>query len=54
METYERPAILATYTVGELVEEAAACHHYRGSHTGGPREGRGIGNGPGTRGKRRP
>ena len=46
MQTYEPPAVLATYTVEELTEEAAVRHHYRGSHEGGPREPRGIGNGP--------
>jgi hypothetical protein len=28
MERYERPAILATYSVDELVEEAATCEVY--------------------------
>ena len=34
MKQYERPAILATYTVEELVQEAAVCVVYGG--TGGP------------------
>ncbi len=53
MKHYEPPVVLATYTVEELLEEAAVCHHYRGSHEGGPREWHGIGNGPGTTGKGR-
>ena len=28
MKQYERPEILATYTVEELVEEAAVCQEY--------------------------
>lgn len=28
MKQYERPAILATYTVAELTEEAAVCVTY--------------------------
>jgi hypothetical protein len=53
MEKYERPVVLATYTVEELVEEAAVCHHYMGGHEGGHGRGNGHGNGPGTRGKGR-
>jgi len=34
MKQYERPEILVTYTVKELVEEAAVCVVYGG--TGGP------------------
>ncbi len=30
MEQYERPTILATYTVEELVAEAAVCQTYGG------------------------
>ncbi len=32
MEKYERPAVLVSYTVEELVEEATVCMTY----TGGP------------------
>ena len=28
METYERPAVLASYTIDELTEEAAVCMSY--------------------------
>lgn len=35
MEKYESPAVLATYTVEELTEEAAVCMTYGG----GPRPG---------------
>jgi hypothetical protein len=34
MKQYERPEILVTYTVAELVEESAVCVQYGG--TGGP------------------
>jgi hypothetical protein len=30
MEKYERPEVLATYTVEELVEEATVCMSYGG------------------------
>jgi hypothetical protein len=33
MKQYERPAILATYTVAELVEESAVCVLYGGTGT---------------------
>ncbi len=46
METYERPVVLVTYSVEELVEEAAVCHHYRGGHEGGHGRDNGKGNGP--------
>ena len=35
MKQYERPEILATYTVEELVEEAAVCIVYNGGGSGG-------------------
>jgi hypothetical protein len=31
MKEYERPEILATYTVAELVEESAVCVQYGGT-----------------------
>ena len=34
MEKYERPAVLATYTVEELVEEATVCMQYGGPGPG--------------------
>ena len=34
MKQYERPEILVTYTVEELVEEAAVCVVYDGSGNG--------------------
>ena len=43
MKQYERPEILATYTVEELVQEAAVCVVYGG--TGGPGGGGGGGGG---------
>jgi len=40
MKNYERPQILATYSIEELMQEAAVCHHYswhsRGGGNGGP------------------
>ena len=42
MKQYERPEILVTYTVEELVQEAAVCVVY----TGGPGGGGGGGGGP--------
>jgi len=41
MQKYERPAVLATYTVEELVEEATVCMQY------GPGNSNGNGNGNG-------
>ena len=41
MEKYERPAVLASYTVEELVEEATVCMQY------GPGDGGGGGGGGG-------
>jgi hypothetical protein len=41
MKQYIRPEVLVTYTVEELVEEAAVCHAY------GPTDGPPTGN-PGT------
>lgn len=38
MDKYESPAVLATYSIEELVEEATVCMQY------------GPGNGPGTPG----
>jgi len=35
MKQYERPEILATYTVAELVEESAVCVLYDGTGTPG-------------------
>ena len=35
MKQYERPEILATYTVEELVAEAEVCATYGGSSGGG-------------------
>jgi len=32
MESYQRPEVLATYSVEELVEEAAVCQQYNGNH----------------------
>ncbi|MEO7908592.1 MAG: hypothetical protein ABIV47_02970 [Roseiflexaceae bacterium] len=32
MKDYERPAILATYTVAELIEAAAVCVEYGGAY----------------------
>jgi hypothetical protein len=46
MKQYERPEILVTYTVEELVQEAAVCVVYDG--TGGGGGGTGTGTGPGT------
>lgn len=31
--TYERPAVLATYKVEELMKEAAVCQHYWLDHS---------------------
>jgi hypothetical protein len=45
MKQYERPEILVTYTVEELVQEAAVCVVYDG--TGGPGGGGGGGGGGG-------
>ena len=36
MKQYERPEILVTYTVEELVQEAAVCVVYDGTGGGGP------------------
>jgi hypothetical protein len=44
METYEPPKVLATYTVAELVEEAAVCMAY-GSGGGSTSQGAGPGGG---------
>ena len=46
MQTYERPEILATYTVEELVAEATVCMSY-GGNGGGGNGGGGNGGGPG-------
>lgn len=43
MLTYERPEVLATYTVEELVEEAAVCVSYDGDGGGGGSGGGGGG-----------
>lgn len=34
MKNYEPPRILATYSVEELVKEAAVCQHYSGQSSG--------------------
>ena len=47
MKQYERPEILVTYTVEELVEEAAVCVVYDGTGGGGGGGGGGT-SGPGT------
>ncbi len=36
METYERPAVLVSYSVEELVEEATLCMAYSGYPPPGP------------------
>jgi len=43
MNQYERPEILVTYTVEELVQEAAVCVSY-GPDSGNPGGGGGGGN----------